>query len=81
MQKRYLDFLNDPSCQGANRLFVLSFNDEDGRECYKQYYLPTVEIKDYNGMIDGRIINLLDDTINQPSKFRTRNWVEINDES
>ena len=26
-------------------------------------------------------INLLDDTTNQPSKFRRRNWVEINDES
>ena len=26
-------------------------------------------------------INLLDNTTNQPSKFRTRNWVEINDES
>ena len=28
-----------------------------------------------------KIIKLLDDTTNQPSKFRTRNWVEINDES
>ena len=27
-----------------------------------------------------KIINLLDNTMNQPSKFRTRNWVEINDE-
>ena len=27
------------------------------------------------------IINWLDDTMNQPSKFRTRNWVEVNDES
>ena len=27
------------------------------------------------------IINLLDNTSNQPSKFRTRNWFEINDES
>ena len=26
-------------------------------------------------------IDLLDDTTNQPSKFRTRNWVEIIDES
>ena len=26
-----------------------------------------------------KIINLLDDITNQPSKFRTRNWVEIND--
>ena len=28
-----------------------------------------------------KIINLLDDTSNQQSKFRTKNWVEINDES
>ena len=27
-----------------------------------------------------KIINLLDNTPNQPSKFRTANWVEINDE-
>ena len=27
-----------------------------------------------------KIVNLFDDTTNQPSKFRTRNWVEINDE-
>ena len=25
--------------------------------------------------------NLLGNTTNQPSKFRTKNWVEINDES
>ena len=28
-----------------------------------------------------KIVNLIDDTPNQPSKFRTKNWVEINDES
>ena len=28
-----------------------------------------------------KIINQLDDTINKPSKFIRRNWVEINDES
>ena len=27
-----------------------------------------------------KIANLLDTTSNQPSKFRTRNWVEINDD-
>ena len=27
-----------------------------------------------------KIANLIDDnTLNQPSKFRTRNWIEIND--
>ena len=54
MQNRYLDFLIDPSFQGVNRLFVLSFKDADGQKGHKQYYLPTVEIKDYNVMIDGR---------------------------
>ena len=28
-----------------------------------------------------KIANLIDDTSNQPSKLRSRNWVEINDES
>ena len=28
-----------------------------------------------------RIINMLRNTSNQPSKFRAKNWVEINDES
>ena len=28
-----------------------------------------------------KIANLLDDESNQPSKFRIRNWVEINDEA
>ena len=27
-----------------------------------------------------KIINLLDNTPNQPSKFRPKNWVEINDD-
>ena len=28
-----------------------------------------------------KIINLLDNTPNQPTKFRTKDWVEINDKS
>ena len=28
-----------------------------------------------------KIANLLDDASNQPSKFKTKNWVEINDKS
>ena len=28
-----------------------------------------------------KIANLIDNASNQPSKFRTKNWVEINDES
>ena len=28
-----------------------------------------------------KMINLLDDTLNQPSKFRTKKWIEINYQS
>ena len=28
-----------------------------------------------------KMANLFDDSSNQPSKFKTKNWVEINDES
>ena len=49
-QNTILYFLIDPSFQGVNRLFVLSFENEEDRESYKKYYLPTVEIKYYNAM-------------------------------
>ena len=53
-QNRYLNYLINPSFQGVNRLFVLTFENEDGRTSHSTYYLPNVEIKDYNVMIDGR---------------------------
>ena len=28
-----------------------------------------------------KITNLLDNTPNQPTKFKTKNWIKINDES
>ena len=53
-QNQYLNFLIDPSFQGVNRLFELSFENEGNRKVYTGYYLPKVEIKDYNVMIDGK---------------------------
>ena len=53
-QNRYLNHLINPSFQGVNRLFVLSFENEDERTSHSTYYLPKVEIKDCNVMIDGR---------------------------
>ena len=35
-----------------NRLFVLSFENEDNWESYKRHYFLTIEIKDYNVIID-----------------------------
>ena len=53
-QKRYLNHLINPSFQGVNRLFVLSFENENDRTSHSIYYIPKVEIKDYNFMIDGK---------------------------
>ena len=53
-QNRYLNCLINPRFQGVNRLFVLSFENEDDRTSHARYYLPKVEIKDYNVMIDGK---------------------------
>ena len=55
VQNRYLDFLIDPSFQVVNRPFVLSFENEIDQKSYKKYYLPTVEIKNYDVMINRRI--------------------------
>ena len=51
-QNPILNHLVEPSLQGVNRLFVLVFENGDNRTSDEQYYLPTVEIKDYNIMIN-----------------------------
>ena len=51
-QNQYLDFLIDSSFQEVNKCFVLLFENEIDRKVYTWYYLPKVEIKDYNVKID-----------------------------
>ena len=53
--------LIEPSFQGINRLFVLAFEDDAQRTSNKRFYIPNVEIKDYNVMIDGK--NLFDQPV------------------
>ena len=48
-----LNFLIEPTFNNVNRLFVLAFPDEEDRRSFPKYYTPTVEIKDYNVIIDG----------------------------
>ena len=52
-QNPNLNHLVEPSFQGVNRLFVLAFEDDAQRTAHDSYYLPIVEIKDYNIMING----------------------------
>ena len=61
-------FPSDASFKGVNRLFVLAFdNTENGnkkveRESHRKYFLPRVDITNYNVLIDGR--NVYDQAIN-----------------
>ena len=53
-QNANLNHLIEPSFQGINRLFVLAFESDDQRISNKRSYIPNVEIKDHNVMIDGK---------------------------
>ena len=74
--KSYLDYLIDPGFQGVNRHFVVkdfdtSFKITTDWTVQTKYYVPTVEIKDYNVMIDGQ--NFSD----QPLKNNLRTYDKI----
>ena len=49
-----LNYLIDPTFNKVNILFVLSFEDEEDRTSFLKYYVPKVEIKDFNLPIDGK---------------------------
>ena len=49
-----LNYLIDPTFANVNRLFVLSFENEDDRTSFSKYYVPKIEIKDFNVLIDGK---------------------------
>ena len=49
-----LNYLIDPTFINVNRLFVLTFENENGRTSFSKYYVPKFEIKDCNVLIDGK---------------------------
>ena len=49
-----LNYLIDPIFTEVNRLFVLSFENEEDGTSFSEYYVPTVEIKDFNVLINGK---------------------------
>ena len=60
-QNPNLNHLVEPSFQGVNRVFVLAFENDTQRTSDTGCYLPNVEIKDYNVMINGE--NVFDQPI------------------
>ena len=59
------DFLIDPSFQGANRLFVLPFPNEDDR-VGRNYYMTARAVTNYNVMINEK--SFLDQPVNSGSR-------------
>ena len=56
-QNNNLNYLIDPIFTNVNRLFVLSLarnNAGDDRDSFSDYYLPNVDIKGFNVLIDGK---------------------------
>ena len=49
-----LHYLIDPIFTNVNRLFVLTFENEDDRTSFSKYYVIKVEIEDFNVLIDGK---------------------------
>ena len=49
-----LNYLINPTFTNVNKLFVLSFENENDRVSFSKYYLPKIQIKDFNVLIDGK---------------------------
>ena len=43
-----------PTFNKVNRLIVLSFENKENITSYSNSYVPSVEIKDFNVLIDGK---------------------------
>ena len=70
----------DPSFQGVNRLFVVAYSRADNNQPTKngqrKYYLPRIDLKKYNVIIDGR--NFYDNPIESDiEKYRELKKVMI----
>ena len=66
-----LNYLINPTFTNVTRLFVLTFEKEEDRTSFSNYYVPKVEIKDYNVIIDGKSFSEM------PIKNRRETYEEV----
>ena len=57
----------DPHFKRVNRLFILSFESKDDRKVNTKCYLPVVDMKDHNVMINSKFFD-------QPVKINLRTY-------
>ena len=80
-----LNYLIDPTFTNVNRLFVLSFErieennvKKNYRDSFSYYYVPKVQIKDFNVLIDGK--SFFDLWVkNEEAYKKILKWVIIDD--
>ena len=53
-QNNNLDYLINSTFTKVNRLFVLSFENENDRTSFSKYYVPNVQIEDFNVLINRK---------------------------
>ena len=68
-----LNYLIDPTFTKVNRLFVLSFENEDDGTSFSKYYVPNVQIKDFNVLS----VNVLMCFFNMPLKNKEETYEQI----
>ena len=49
-----VNYLIDPAFTKVNRLFVLSFKNKEDRTSFSKYYVPNVQIKNFNVVVEGK---------------------------
>ena len=81
-QNNNQNYLIDPRFTKVDRLFVLSFEriqennvKKDHGDSFSHYYLPNVEMKDLNVLIDGK--SIFDLPVKMKKKFTRKLWVWI----
>ena len=72
-----LNYLTDPTYTKVNRFFVLSFENQNDRTSFSKYYVPNIQIKDFNVLIVGK--SFFDMPIKMVEKHTNKllKWEEI----
>ena len=81
-QNNNLTYLIDPTFTNVNRLFVLWFtrnNADDNIDSFSDYYVPNVEIKDFNVLIDEKSFFDLPVKIEEEAYEKTMDMSNNND--
>ena len=67
----------DPTFTNVNRSFVLAFENEEDRSSFSKYCTPTIEIKDYNVLIDQKPLFEIPIKNKERHTKQLLNWLQI----